>query len=353
MPRTRPTCTPHVLLTATACSASLIGGGCTTQVRIPDAPPVDEQPVTKLAGYGMELRTWALDATSWKRARSNEELEALYREWLAIEAQRAADEEPDAAPIADQAGPPAEPDDGWPATFEQFAATRSEASIEQPGREALERYANTRDALDAAAAQVWTQNGLRFALVPVDELSGLRDSLGVPGPLERTWWGVTTTWSHMAKGVPFGAQRLETDAGPLLLGAGRMALIGRAWPAPGISGPVLRVEFCPQFLRSEASARTFAARLAKRLEAGSEPPSDLDAGPVFERLLLRGSIPRGHALVITAIDREHSISEVGPVQTGSSIGETMLSAIGPDGAIRPVGLVVVPVLPEWLSLDGG
>lgn len=358
MTRARPACAARVLLAATACSAWLIGGGCAKQIRIPDAPPVDEEPVTRLAGYGMELRTWALDATSWKRARSNAQLEALYGEWLAIEAERiaSAEEDPDGplvASTASQAGPPAEPDDGPLTTFEQFVASRSEGLIDQPGREAVDQYANTRDALDAAAVQVWTQNGMRFALVPIDELASLRNAMGVPGPLERVWWGATTTWSHMAKGVPFPTQRLETDAGPLILGAGRMALIGRAWPAPGISGPVLRLELCPQYLRSEGSARTFAARLADRLDLEAGPPSDLDAGPVFERLLLRGSIPRGHALVITVADKEQAADEVGPVPTGSSIGKAILSAIGPDGTARPVALVVVPVLPEWLSLDGG
>lgn len=331
--------------------------GCTQQVRIPDAPPVDEQPVMRFAGYGMELRTWALDATSWKRARNNTELEKLYREWLAIEAERAAEEASaeadDQADQADQPGPPPEPDDGFPKTFEQFVASRSEWSTEQPGEGALEQYTSLRNALEDRAARLWTKNGLRFALVPIDELTSLKDALGVPGPLERTWWGATTTWSHMAKGVPFSSQQIDTDAGPLILENGRLALIGRAWPAPGVNEPVLRVEFCPQFLRADDTARTFSARLKARLDSGDAPPSDLDAGPVFERLLLRGSIPRGYALIVTAVDQEQPGDQVGPLLAGSSIGRLTLSAVGPDGSLRPVALVVVPVLPEWFSLDGG
>lgn len=331
--------------------------GCARQVRIPDAPPVDAQPVTELAGYGMELRVWALDATSWKRARNNAELERLYREWLAIEAQRAAeadaDAEADAEAPPEQPGPPPEPEDGLPATFEAFVATRSTVADERPGSEALEGFANTRDALDAAAERIWIENGLRFALVPLDQLASLRASMGVPGPLERTWWGATTQWSHVAKGVPFTAQRFDTDAGPLVLGAGRLALIGRAWPAPGVRGPVLRLEFCPQFMRADDGARSFGDRLTQRLEADAGPPSDLDAGPVFERLLLRGSIPKGYALIITASTPAETPHRVGPLLTGTSIGQAALSTMGPDGSVRPVALVVVPVLPEWFSLGGG
>lgn len=328
--------------------------GCTQQVRIPDAPPVDEQPVMRFAGYGMELRTWALDATSWKRARNNAELEQLYREWLAMEAERVAEEAAaEAETQVDQPGPRPEPDDGLPKTFEQFVASRSDWSTEQPGEGALEQYTNLRNALEDSAARLWTQNGLRFALVPIDELTSLRDALGVPGPLERTWWGATTTWSHMTKGVPFSSQQIDTDAGPLFLDNGRLALIGRVWPAPGVTEPVLRIEFCPQFLRADDTVQTFSARLKARLETTNAPPSDIDAGPVFERLLLRGSIPRGFALVVTAVDHERPEDQVGPLLTGSSIGRLTLSAVGPDGSLRPVALVVVPVLPERFSLDGG
>lgn len=339
-----------------ALSTCLWMAGCARQVRIPDAPPpVDTTPVTQLAGYGMELRVWALDATSWKRTRNNAELERLYGEWLAIEAQRTADAAETKSESDSQretTGPSPVPDDGHPATFEAFVAARSESTPEQPGLDALSSYASTHGVLDAAAERIWIQNGLRFALVPIEELAALRDALGVPGPLERTWWGVTTTWSHMAKGVPFSSHRIDTDAGPLMLGPGRLALIGRAWPAPGTSDPVLRLEFCPQFIRADDASKSFRARLASRLETAQGPPSDLDAGPVFERLLLRGSIPLGSALIITAGRDAEDPQQIGPLLTGSNIGQSTLSTVGPDGQIRPVALVVVPVLPEWFSLSG-
>lgn len=353
MPRKR---LPHRSRPLPLIAAGALAAGCAQHVRIPDAPPaVDTQPVTEIAGYGMELRVWALDATSWKRARNNAELERLYREWLAIEAQREADGEdtPEEDQQTHQAGPPPFTEDQEPETFEAFVAARSQAQPEHPGLESLQRYADTRDSLDDAAERIWNENGLRFALVPIDQLAALRNSMGVPGPLERTWWGATTSWSHMAKGLTFESHRLETDAGPLILGSGRLAIIGRAWPAPGVKGSVLRVEFCPQFVRTDPPSKSFRARLTSRLETGNGPPSDLDAGPVFERLLLRGSIPRGYALVITATSLAQPPHQVGPTQTGSNIGQTALSTIGPDGALRPVALVVVPVLPEWFSLSGG
>ncbi|MFI4915723.1 MAG: hypothetical protein ACIAS6_04360 [Phycisphaerales bacterium JB060] len=353
MPRQR---LPHPSRLLPLIAAGGLAAGCAQHVRIPDAPPaVDTQPVTQIAGFGMELRVWALDATSWKRARNNAELERLYRAWLAIEAQRDANDEdaPDEDQQLHQAGPPTFTQDQEPETFEAFVAAKSQPQPEQPGLESLQRYADTRDTLDDAAERIWNENGLRFALVPIDQLAALRDSMGVPGPLERTWWGATTSWSHMAKGVAFESHRLETDAGPLVLGSGRLALIGRAWPAPGVKGSVLRVEFCPQFVRTDPTSKGFRSRLTSRLEAENGPPSDLDAGPVFQRLLLRGSIPRGYALVITASSLDQSPHQVGPMLTGSSIGQAALSTVGPDGALRPVALVVVPVLPEWFSLSGG
>lgn len=311
-----------------------------------------------MAGYGMELRLWALDATSWRRSQNNAELEKLYQAWLAIEAQRTADEQEaqDARQPADEpqpAGPPIDnPDDG-PRTFEEFVMAQRVDSPERPGLEALARYSETRGALDQRAINVWESNGLEFALVPIGELASLRSLMGVPGPLERTWWGSTTAWSHLAKGIPAGNRHIETDMGPLVLGPGRLAIVGRAWPAPGVSEPVLRLELCPQFLPVRTSASRLEARLSARLTSDNTPPSALDEGPVFERLILRGSIPRGYALIIAPTVRGEILGRFGPDVPTSTLAEALLSSVGPDGAPRPVALVVVPVLPQWFSLGGG
>lgn len=311
-----------------------------------------------MAGYGMELRLWALDATSWKRSQNNAELEQLYQAWLAIEAQRTADEQ--AAEASEQAtdgptpaGPPMDEQSDGPRTFEEYVRAQRIATPARPGLEVLARYAETRGALDQRAINVWQSNGLEFALVPIGELASLRASMGVPGPLERTWWGATTTWSHIAKGISAGNRRIETDMGPLVLGPGRLALVGRAWPAPGVSEPVLQLELCPQFLPVRKSASLLEARLSARLADDDSPPSALDEGPVFERLILRGSIPRGYALIIAPTVRAELLGRFGPDVPSSSLAEALLSSVGPDGAPRPVALVVVPVLPEWFSLDGG
>jgi hypothetical protein len=141
--------------------------------------------------------------------------------------------------------------------------------------------------------------------------------------------------------------------GPLALGPGRLALVGRAWPAPGIKQPVLRLELFPQFLPQEASSARLGARLTARLELDDRPPSVLDEGPVFERLALHGSIPRGYALIIAPVVQAERDRRVGPYVPTSSLAEALLSSVGPDGIPRPVALVVVPVLPERFSLDGG
>ncbi|MFI4883419.1 MAG: hypothetical protein ACIAQU_12630 [Phycisphaerales bacterium JB064] len=349
-----------------------IACGCQTNVRIPDAPPpVDLEPVTPLAGYGMELRLWALDAASWKRIQNNTELARLYEQWQAIEAARAeakedqeqdsdTESEPGAAskpapPFAASkpAGPPLTEDEQLPESFEAYVRTHRADTPTRPGMDVLASYAELRGAIDPAGRDVWERNGLQLALVPISELADLRGAMGVPGPLERTWWGATTTWSHMAKGAAAPNRRLETDMGPLVLGPGRLGLVGRAWAAPGTSKPVLRLELCPQFLPVKPDATRLEARLTARLVADDSPPNALDDGPVFERLLLRGSIPRGYALVIAPAEPAQAAPAVGPALPASSLAEALLTTIGPDGSPRPVALIVVPVLPEWFSLDGG
>ncbi len=359
MPRTHcPIAATKSLAVATGLTVSCLCG-CASNVRIPDAtPPVDIEPVTAMAGYGMELRIWALDAKAWKRSQNNAELEQLYRAWLAIEAQRTVDEQEteSAEQPADEppvAGPPVEEADEGPKTFEQYVQTQRAAVPIRPGLEDLARYSNIRDSLDRRGMEVWQSNGLEFALVPINDLGSLRSSMGVPGPLERTWWGATTTWSHMAKGIFAGNRTIETDMGPLVLGPGRLALVGRAWPAPGVKQPVLRLELCPQFLPVRSQTNSLEARLTARLTADDNPPDALDEGPVFERLALQGSIPRGYALIVAPAVRTELDHRFGPDIPVSSLAEALLSAVGPDGAARPVALVVVPVLPERFSLDGG
>jgi hypothetical protein len=325
--------------------------GCARNVRIADAPPpVDLEPVTPLAGYGMELRTWPLDATSWRRSQQNAELAQLHTRWLALQAERdLMTESQDAAEPEGAVGPPVDSGDTEPKTFEAFVQAQQVALPARPGSDALDRYVDTRNAIEARAEAIWIANGLHLALVPIEQLADLRASMGVPGPLERTWWGVTTTWSHLAKGPLGGERRLEIDSGLLTLGPGRLALVGRAWPAPGVGKPVLRVEFCPQFLPVRAPSSV----LESRLNPAGEVPNAFAEGPVFERMMLRGSIPSGYALVVVPAAQPLAQMRVGPEVPASSLAETLLAVVGPDGRPRPVALVIVPVLPEWFSLDGG
>lgn len=329
--------------------------GCSAGVRIPDAPkPVDLEPVSTVAGYGMELRLWALDAASWRRAWDNAELARLYEQWQAIEAERLADEAAD--PSATQThptGPPVAADDQAPTSFEAFVASRQVSAPGRPGMDAFAQYADTRGSLDPQAEAFWRRNGMEIALVPLADLTDLRGAMGVSGPLERAWWGSTTQWSHMAKGPLKGRRRIETDLGSLTLGPGRLALVGRAWPAPGATRPVLRFEFCPQFLPLPRGG-TRTSDLRSGLDASQDDAdSALHQGPVYGRLVLRGSIPKGYALVIVPAVSAPGPFAVGPEVPSSTLAEALLASIGPDGRTRPVALVVVPVLPDWFALDGG
>lgn len=347
--------------------ASALALGCQGTARLPDAPPpVELEPVTALAGYGMELRLWALDATSWRRVQDNAEFARLYKQWQAIEAQRATEaqddsEVPQARPTTTDAdgalgsrtaGPPLISQDDDYESFEAYVRAHHLDAPTRPGAEMLSEYLDLRGAIDPDAAAIWERNGFQIALVPLGTVVQLRDAMGVPGPLERIWWGAISQWSHLAKGAAAPNRHLETDMGPLVLGAGRMGLIGRAWPAPGVSAPVLRLEICPQFLPLRSESSRLESQWSARLEADARPADALDEGPVFERLLLDASIPRGYVLLIAPAEKTSQAPGIGPSVPRQTLAESLLTAIGPDGALRPVALVVVPVLPERFSLDG-
>lgn len=364
MPRPRPAIPAlHALALLLSCAMPV---GCQTKMRIPDAPaPVETEPVTALAGYGMELRLWALDASSWRRTQDNAELARLYEQWQEIQAQRASVEQPaqgahsqgeaterDEVFASTPAGPPITPEDQVPDTFEAYVRAHQLDAPSRPGMDVLSKYLELRGAIDPQAASIWERNGFTLALVPMSDLVQLRSAMGVPGPLERTWWGAIGAWSHLAKGVATPNRRLATDLGPLLLGSGRFALVGRAWPAPSIGDPVLRLEICPQFLPVRQEASRLEARLTARLEANAGPVQAIDEGPVFQRFLLSGSIPRGYALILMPSERESQVTAFGPTVPDATLAESVLTARGPDGSLRPVALVVVPVLPERFSLDG-
>ena len=329
--------------------AALAMASCAGSVRIPNAPkPVDLEPVAAVAGHGMELRLWALDAAAWRRAWDNAELARLYEQWQAIQAQAQSEAASDSQGQAtDKAGPPTHAEDAVPSTFEAFVTAQQALAPMRPGMDALALYSNTRGALDPQAEALWRKNGMEIALVPLVDLPDLRGAMGVPGPLERAWWGATTQWSHMAKGPLAGQRIIETDLGPFTIGPGRIAIAGRAWPAPGPNRPVLSFEFCPQFLPLQPGGSRTGTLLTQ-----PAPTTALDEGPLFVRLALRGSIPKGYALVIVPASQTPATTTIGPQIPSMSLAEALLATIGPDGRSRPVAFVVVPVLPDWFSLDG-
>jgi len=332
--------------------------GCQTSVRIPDAPPpVETDPVMPIAGYGMELRLWDLDATSWRLARSNAELTALFEQWLNKQAEQES-EASGSPPSPDEPvriepalGPPVDIDEA-PATFEAFVHQRSETRPERPGREQFLRFSSLRGTLDPSSEEVWRRNGMEFALVPVTELAALRAAMGVPAPLERTWWGSTTAWSRMLGTRWMRDRRIETDLGPLELGTGQFGIVGRAWAAPGVGEPVLRLDLCPQFVPRHRRESRLESRLSSRLQSDAGPRDARADGALFERLLLQAAIPRGYALVIAAAPRLEATDDVGPMVESASLGEALFSRRGPGGREQTLALVIVPVLPEWFALDG-
>ncbi|MEO1007773.1 MAG: hypothetical protein AAFX79_04360 [Planctomycetota bacterium] len=333
---------------AAACGAPLGCGGRT--VVIADAPPVDVRPVTDLAGHGCEIRVWAIESQRRSLQEQNASLAELWDQWRAYEESRGDEElsEDDAAAasIASDVGPFETAEGERIASFEQFVDLMRDAGGES--RALPESPADLALAFDPIESQLWRANGLRLLLVPLDELSSVREGLGVDRPLERTWIGEATSWTHVARGPAGGPRTLRGDLGPIDLPAGSMALLGRLWAAPGLAGPVLRVEMVPQFVPVRGRAVRGGGAWTTR-----ERPEDADAGPVFDRLVLEGAIPPGHALVIVP-DRgppDAAAPRVGPVVPRSRLGPEILRRRGGDGLLRGIALVLVPVLPEQWDLS--
>jgi len=342
------------------CTAAL--AACQTDQARPASPgpiaTVDLQPVTPLAGTGLELRVWPIDDTHERRRERNRRLHALLEDWHAIQRAREdeqataedQDKQPpdDAQPRTDAPafGPPTTADDDTPATFEDFVALSLAAQPrEGPGENdparALEPFADTAHALDPQAAELWRANGFRLALVPRERLADLRRALGVRQPLARSWLGNLLRWDHLAVAPPGAPTILASDRGPARLGPGRMALLARAWEAPGYQRPVLRLELCPQFLPASARADPDAARFTPT----GASPDHLARGAVFRRLLLTGSLPHDHALVIAPGPPQDDGHAIGPAAPGAiAIANALLRRRAADGTPAPIALVLVPVV---------
>ncbi len=150
-----------------------------------------------------------------------------------------------------------------------------------------------------AQLALWRANGLAVASVSAEDVPDLLASVRTVGPRQTQWLGMLHEWSVLASGPPLASDSgAELDAGTLELGAGRLRLLGRAWPlppAPGGDRPRLRVDLAPQFVEAGPSDRdpqefVNAPRLSR----------DEDAGPVYHRLELELVAEGEEAFVVFA-----------------------------------------------------
>lgn len=172
----------------------------------------------------------------------------------------------------------------------------------------------------------WRRNGLRFVAIPVDEVAAALGSLPLEDKVNRIWLGQTPGWSVAAPGAPWTGDRvLLIDGETIVLHAGQLRLLVRAWVSPTEGAPTLRTDVALQYRDRSASANT---------EAPFERPTTIRR-PETEGMIFRtltASMELTGAMVYCIV------SEDPDVDWGA--------AAMPDGADagEPTGVPTLPVL---------
>lgn len=98
----------------------------------------------------------------------------------------------------------------------------------------LQEYISNSVPLSENTRHDWTRNGLRMVSIPRENIPALELALRVNG-VQRKSMGEVSDWATLAAGPPWtGRQQLQMSEGELVLEAGRLRLIARAWTSPDI-----------------------------------------------------------------------------------------------------------------------
>lgn len=225
--------------------------------------------------------------------------------------------------------------------------------------------------LPPGVREVLAANGFALVEVPAGEIERLRAGLPDAGGSQTLWLDARlgAPWSEIVLGPRVDVPVIETDQGVLDLDPGRLRLLGRAWPTGGLTEaglePRVRVELVAQHRFSRERERSEF----DRVRAG--PPTPVDEGVVFDRLLIEASLPAGRALVVVPItpgeDWRAQLADLGDVGSVSaevagpptprypSLGEAMLGKWAYARSPQPSRAVVVlrALPPARFGLLGG
>ncbi len=101
----------------------------------------------------------------------------------------------------------------------------------------------------AAQVRAWRENGLRIAVIPMNQLNQLMESIPREPVHESTWVGQASGWTPVAEGSPIQDSRIfQIQGEELYLKEGRFQLMVRSWimQSTGDSKPQLRIELLPR-----------------------------------------------------------------------------------------------------------
>ncbi|MCC6970301.1 MAG: hypothetical protein IT434_08775 [Phycisphaerales bacterium] len=225
----------------------------------------------------------------------------------------------------------------------------------------------------AEQVRVWRAAGLRIVAVPEADVPKVRGVLSLIGPLQQRWNGELAKWTPILAGPSWEGERelsIASGAGlrerePVMLSAGRIRLLARAYVMPTLAGEKLEsrltIELVPQHEEPDGSARA----LSRQLRGGGKAEQ---RGMVFRRMAVEFVARPGECYFITGdapemewvADGERSNDAPGPemsregrVEGAPTLGEAMLTDVNREGTMRArVVLVLTPKIPGTFTLLG-
>ena len=225
--------------------------------------------------------------------------------------------------------------------------------------QALARYEQDQGVLygvmDESVHQRWRDWGLRWVVVPIDELDPVIASQDLTKAVQVRWMGEFANWRPIIRTGQLGSRpvRIGEPGGDVQrILRGRPRLLGRAWTVPEVS------EFGTT-VKLHLDLGVQIANPPKRDPLGTiKPPTALDEGALIDELRMTLSLDSSHALVLVGEDPAVQWVDAGDgnsspisVVTGSglgpgfegprTLGQSMLSTPG-TGIVSPGVRYVAP-----------
>ncbi len=200
--------------------------------------------------------------------------------------------------------------------------------------QALARFDQDQDVLygvmDERVHQRWGDWGLRWVVVPIDELDQIIASQDLTKAVQVRWMGEFANWRPIIRTGQLESRPVrigDQGSGVQRILRGRPRLLGRAWTVPEVSESGTNIK-----LHLDLGVQL--ANPPKRDPLGSiKPPTALDEGALVDELRMTLSLDSSHALVLVGEDpavRWFAAQESGDdasagsaevrVSTGSSLG---------------------------------